>query len=289
MLTNETEYLSQHDWEPRKIEGIDVDDMLNLGIIYSPLFMHEQLVKAQDFLVTTKGPNQNAREIYAHEWLDFWIDLYQQRLESDRTDGSLFVRSNKIIPFAELSHTIDNQKLELFKNGFMPRARGLLFLGSGEGTPAHRFAIGYMSLETIPVLAFERDSYTQRNKARRNRFIPIEMLITMMSDLHTSGLITVLPERLGKDFEISDNEYYQKLFNETSADYCYATIGEPYTEEKVRRGVYADFVKIPKYESASTSERVKRLYEPESTTQSKIDRDVYKLLYMDPTLSPLAI
>lgn len=55
-----------------------------------------------------------------------------------------------------------------------------------------------------------------------------------------------------------EKEHYQGLFDKLGVDYCFADKDDPLCEQKIIRGKYAWFLRIPHLRIASTTSRVER-------------------------------
>ena len=133
---------------------------------------------------------------------------------------------------------------------------GVLFAGGLEGHVGHRFAVDWLQLHVASsVILFEQDQYLE-GKARGAAFLPLEAWASMWSYYSPHLIISVLPP---KSSDISDKDHYQRLFNLTGADYCFADESDPNRDEKRARGKPASFTLIPHYPTLRTTFRVQKL------------------------------
>ena len=221
--------------------------MLESNRPIDPVTLKTFLEKANNLLVTTPGPNLIERQLLAPEWLGWWIDYLKDA-------GKLIKQKGTIT-------NIDNIKKITAKT----RPTGVLFAGGFEGHPGHRGSVKYMEgdCHVRPIILLEQDSYIA-GKDRKGPFLPLEVRLSMWSYYSKNIVVSVLPEPpkpLEPNEEDSLNIHYQKIFDQTGADYCFADGKDRLVETKTSRGAIANFTHIPHIEYVSTTERVQQLCE----------------------------
>lgn len=231
-----TEYLQRFGKDI--VEGKRWEEMLeNNTAIERPDLIYF-LREANYHLINEPGPNRETRATFAPDWIGWWID-HLSKVGNHNTENATLVPFNSI-------------KLNIRDSS----PTGVLFVGSGEGHGGHRAAIDWMRLFVKPTMLFEQNESEWLQKKGRVPFLPLEVRLSMWSYYRPDLVISVLPK---KDKVIVESDHYQNLFDETGADYCFTTEGDPNQEEKRARGKPASFTLIPYLDVPSTTFRVQKL------------------------------
>lgn len=194
------------------------------------------LTSAKEYLTNEPGPHLAERRQYAYDWLNWWIAF--MKAQDMRSRPAL------LLPIEQIRRYQDPDT-----------KTGVLFAGGMEGHRGHRQAINWMLGFVKPILLLEQDDYLV-SKARKSPFLPLSVRLSMWGYYSPDLRISVLPKR---NPEVSERDHYQAIFDKTGADYCFATEGDPYQEEKRARGLPAGFTLIPYTPTAPTTDRVQRL------------------------------
>lgn len=227
----DVEYLKN--FRPDLLSGT-VDDMLRTGRLQDRVTLTEYLSQALNKLKTEPGPNLEYRNANADDWIGWWIRF----LNKKPNPGIL-------IPFEGIKNVLKKKKTS-----------GALFGGKSEGHNGHRFAANWMiSYVDQPILLLEREWYAE-SSPRGGRFIDLRAGISMWVYFNPKMIVSVMPQ---KDAEVMADVHYKKLFDQTGADYCFASRYDSLWEQKVKRGKSAPFLLIPDLFIQSTTSNVKRL------------------------------
>lgn len=224
------------------------------------LVLHE----ANTFLTETAGPNQERRRELAPSWLGWWIS-------SLSSADQVKIAPGKIMTLDKLGEHVVQRSTEEF---------GVLFMGGGEGTRGHRYAVDWVGNYRNPILLFEQDGYLEK-KARGGSFLPLTVRLSLWSYYNSNILLSAMPEITEG---VDENKHYQQMFDRTHADYCFATSSDPNVIAKTQRGKYMGFNVIPDFDSASTTESVMKLmpdipaFDEETEEETELERIIQKIL-----------
>lgn len=196
--------------------------------------LRQFLIEANNFLTTEPGPNLIRRRTFSDDWLGWWIRL----LDSSKKPG-------QITQFEMVSGITQTRQ----------SPKGVLFCGGLEGHRGHRWAVMWVHSFTTPILLFEQDEYLEQ-KDRGGAFLPLAVRLSMWAYYSQDSIISVLPARRGGE---SDEIFYKRIFDQTGADYHFATEGDPYQEQKRARGKPANFTLIPMAPNPRTTDMVQKL------------------------------
>lgn len=196
--------------------------------------LRQSLKGANNFLTSEPGPNLTKRRGFSDDWLGWWIRL----LDSPKKPG-------QITQFEMIPGVAKNRKWPT----------GVLFCGGLEGHRGHRWAVTWAHSFVTPVLLFEQEEYLGE-KARGGAFLPLSVRLSMWAYYSQDLIISVLPTRRNGE---SDETFYKRIFDQTGADYCFATEGDPYQEQKRGRGKAENFTLIPMTPTPHTTDMVQRL------------------------------
>lgn len=225
------EYLKN--FRPDLLSGT-VDDMMRAGKLQDRATLIEYLGGALEYLKTVPGPNLQYRKDNADGWIGWWINF----LGKDQTPGQL-------VPFENIKEVLSRDKTS-----------GVLFGGKSEGHNGHRFAVNWIADHVDqPILLLEREWYAEAD-TRGGRFIDLRAGISMWTYYNPRIIVSVMPQ---KDTEVVAEVHYQKLFDQTGADHCFASNHDRYWKQKVSRGKSTPFLLIPSVFVESTSGQVKAL------------------------------
>lgn len=225
-----------NNFRPDLLSG-NIDQMLAANQPLDKSTLVEYLRQALENLKTVPGPNLNFRIEHADDWIGWWVRFLGNKKDINR--GSL-------IPFEEIKdHLVEGNKY------------GVLFAGGLEGHDGHRFAATWMGYFVSPVLLLERDWYVE-SKSRGGAYLDLRARISMWSHFNPKGLVSVLPEKL---VGVDDDTHYKSLFDQTGADYCFASESDPFCRQKIARGKAAPFLLIPPINLQRTTDEVEKLVE----------------------------
>lgn len=122
---------SEHLHYKPKIEITDYEDLIHSKRIISPNFLVTILRDAYIYLTETPGLFISLRQLHAIPWIGWWIKY----LSTLRASDTILVPSEKIKPnLQEIRKQIEIEH----SHG---KTSGLLLMGGGEGTEAHRHAL----------------------------------------------------------------------------------------------------------------------------------------------------
>lgn len=188
---------------------------------------------ALENLKTYPGPNLQYRRDHGGDWIGWWINF----LENDTPQGQM-------VPFDKIRNILVESE-----------EYGVLFAGGLEGHGGHRFAVDHILKYVRPILLLERNKYVEQ-KARGGPYLDLRARISMWVLYNPKVIVSVLPEMPdGADPSVN----YKNLFDQTGADYCFASLSDPNFWEKVARGKSAFFTAIPNVNIQHTTYMVKRL------------------------------
>ncbi len=235
-----TEYLRH--FRPSLLGDIRYGDMIEQGMILSPSKLSSCLQEAQRFLMTEPGPHLLDRMRTTPDWLGWWI----RYLENVESSEDLFIPSAKLQTPSCIGQAVSQSD----------SSSGLIFMAGAEGTIGHREALNYMSQWVDqPILLIEPEEYMLQ-KPRGGSLLPIEVRLSMWCHHPSPAYVGMVPARPS---EVDINTFYQTVFDETHAQYCFVTAGDPNEDIKRARGETAQFTRIPFFPSPSTSEGVQKL------------------------------
>lgn len=251
------------DFRPDLLTG-DIDKMLSEGKIQDKADLTEYLGGALSHLKTYPGPNLQYRRDHADDWIGWWVNF----LDSPR-------RAGKLIPFDKI------------KESLTPGTEhGVLFSGGLEGHGGHRFAVDWMLKSVRPILLLERDGYV-REKERGGPYLDLRARASMWTLYNPRITVSVLPE-IPKG--VNPSVYYQDLFDQTGADYCFASESDPNYAEKIARGKAALFTSIPALKIQHTTHKVEKLWseeDEEETNRILNTTDTVRKLLVPPDIDDL--
>ncbi|MBI2066000.1 hypothetical protein HYT60_00640 [Candidatus Woesebacteria bacterium] len=230
-----SEYLKRFGLELIKSYGWQ--EILESGEPIDRKTLSEFLIRANEFLTTEPGPHLAQRREYSTDWLKWWIE-YIKVAGTDR-------RPALLLPINRIRRSVDPGN-----------PSGVLFAGGLEGHRGHRWAVDRMLSFVKPILLFEQDEYLA-GKERQASFLPLEVRLSMWSHYRPDLMISVLPQR---NPAVTESEHYKALFEATGADYCFATDGDQFAEQKMARGKPASFTLIPYINTEPTTFRVQKLF-----------------------------
>ena len=185
-----------------EIEVPDYNFLVNNSLILSPQVLVELLESAYKKLTKTPGKNLTLRQFYATSWLGWWID-YLSKLPRN---------NNETIFSVKMKPNLSVIKKEIEKGRKNNLSSGLLLMGGGEGTDAHRHAVDWVGrFVDIPILLIEHPEYVN-NKERGGRFLPLSIGISMWAHHPNTKLISLVPQKRPQ----SDlSHFYQDTHNQT--------------------------------------------------------------------------
>ncbi len=230
-----------------KIDIPNYNDLVENSQVISPKFLIPLLKESYEELTQTPGPNLTLRQLWAPDWLGWWIDFLGS-LPSQNTET---VHSDKLKPnLATIKGAVEKYHLE-------GKSSGLLLMGGGEGTEAHRHAQDWVAKHVdIPILLIEHPEYV-RQKQRGGRFLPLAIGLSMWAHHPRTGLISLVPRN---EFDLPPNHFYQIVHNQTGARHHFASADDPNRLAKINRGQIEDFCTIPTLDVPHTTERTKKLF-----------------------------
>jgi hypothetical protein len=228
--------------------------LLDKSEIFSPKLLLAQIERAEVFLLNADGPNKAVRARNVPIWLGFWQGLMRDIISENSFGGRDMVGTKRLAKYSELPARMSDY------NG----KTGIMSLGGGEGTPAHRECYYVMRLRLgiggAVTWALEPDEYFAY-KTREKRYLPLTMLMSMWAYLGPD-IVTVPPF----DGEAArDPDYYNNRFLQSGVQYGFGSEGEPHAEEQAARrgmeGLSPLDTLIPRLQSFSTSQGVSRASE----------------------------
>lgn len=226
------------------VESVNVSDILEKGEVIDARALREFLIEARRFLITEPGPNLARRQEYEPEWISWWINylgLFEREGQND------FVPSEKFTRLEKIADVLRSNNL----------TSGVLFMGGGEGHEGHRHAVDWMGEKVSKKILLFDQEINWTSKERGVSFLPLSVRISMWNYHLGVDFISIMPLR---DTDTDLSEHYGEVFRIVRADYCFATEGDPFADEKRRRGRQASFTLIPKLDVLSTTMRVKKLF-----------------------------
>jgi hypothetical protein len=253
MSDSESKYLTAHDWgaENALPNVFSYEGLLEYELALSPRVLIDSLRKAQDFLETTPGPNQDVRSRLAETWLGYWIDFLTP-LRDNYLPQEDYVNTAKVKAYDRL-----------VTRPLLGTSFGGLFVAGLEGHEGHRFAVNRIQelgeqWAFSPILVFEQDEYFDRYKDRKP-FLPLEVRLSLWQYYLDRGYVTVSPF---PSVEVPLNEHYANLAKSLNLAYCFSDEEDPNVLDKVRRGYMKDLrfkAVLPHLRTVSTSGLTKRL------------------------------
>lgn len=214
--------------------------------IISPNSLVDILKDAYIYLTETPGLFISFRQLNAILWIGWWIEYL----------STLPATNKNIIPSEKIKSNLHKIRKKIELEHSHGKISGLLLMGGGEGTEAHRHAQDWVARFTdISILLFEHQEYVEQ-KSRGGRFLPLSVGLSMWAHYPNTKLIGLVPRNPG---HISQNDFYQSVHDQTGAQFHFASSNDPHRLSKVRRGKYADFCTIPSIETPSTTARTRKL------------------------------
>ena len=228
------EYL--RNFRPDLLSG-NIDQMLADNRPQDKNTLVEYLGQALENLKTIPGPHLDFRREHADDWIDWWVKFLGNKRNEDR---------GLLVPFEKVkSNLVDGVKY------------GVLFAGGFEGHGGHRFAANWIRSFVFPILLLERDWYVD-TKERGGSYLDLRARASMWSYYDPNVLISVLPE---KPEGVDASVHYKNLFDQTGADYCFASESDKLYQQKIARGKPAPFLLIPAQYIQRTTDKVQKLAE----------------------------
>ena len=215
-------------------EGMNWQEMLVQGKVYSPTVVSAAIAKAWEFLRSQPGPHQSERAYLAERWFGSWHRIFRFPGQVNGFGGN-YVSSAKVLPFDRVYKAPDVEKARI------------LFMGGGAGHEGHQHLVreAANTLRTSwlggpVVVCLEPDSYFTRPeviKPRKGRFLPLELIVSMWSHYPWSDLVTVSPDKPAGE---GMGAFYERIFEELvggpDRGYCLAQAEDENREAKIRRG-----------------------------------------------------
>jgi len=234
-----------------KAEVPDYNDLVENSRVISPTFLVPLLKEAYEELTQTPGENLTLRQFCAPPWLGWWVDFLES-IATDQDEPTIY--SDKLKPNLE---AIKSAVAEHHRAG---KSSGLLLMGGGEGTEAHRHAQDHVAKHVdVPILLIEHPEYVEQ-KARGGRFLPLAIGLSMWALYPRTGLVGLVPRN---EYCLHLNHFYRGVHNLTGAEYHFASADDPNHLAKITRGQeIADFCTIPTLDvelHPPTTERTKKL------------------------------
>ncbi len=224
------------------------NDLVENSRVISPKFLIPLLREAYEKLTQTSGPNLTLRQLWGPDWLGWWIDFLTS-IAIDQDEQT--IHSDKLKPdLATIKGVVEKHHLE-------GKSSGLLLMGGGEGTEAHRHAQDWVAKHVdIPILLIEHPEYVEQ-KERGGRFLFLAIGLSMWAHHPRTGLISLVPRN---EFDLPPNHFYQIVHNQTGARHHFASADDPNRLAKINRGQkIKDFCTIPTLDVPHTTERTRRL------------------------------
>jgi hypothetical protein len=221
-------------FRPDLLSG-NIDQMLAENRPEDKTVLLAYLEQALEFLNTEPGPHLDFRRGHVGDWIGWWIKFLESK--NDEACGLL-------VPF-------DKVKGSLVQG----REYGVLFAGGFEGHAGHRFAANWMKQFVNPIFLLERDGYIE-SKLRGGPYLDLRARVSMWAFYNPNVLASVLPE---KPEDVDGDVHYKGLFDQTGANYCFASKSDPLCQQKIARGKTAPFTLIPDVNIQSTSDGVEKL------------------------------
>lgn len=229
-----------------KVELPEYDELFSSEMVISPKLLVKILEEALLYLTETPGLNISIRQLFSASWIGWWIKYL----------NTLPITNSDLIPSKKIKTRLSKIKEELFTEHQNNKTSGLLLMGGGEGTEAHRYAQDWVAkFVDLPVLLFEPPEYVNK-KSRGGRFLPLSMGVSMWAHYPNTSFIGLIPKNTEN---VSADIFYQSVHDEAGAQFHFASENDPNCYSKIKRGKLADFCLIPSLDTASTTIRTRKL------------------------------
>jgi hypothetical protein len=223
-----------------------IEELILKKSILNPGLVAQAVGVAMMHLSTHPGPNLEKRRRLVYDWLGLW-DLLLKGLEDD---GGVYVKRDCVVQFEEAKERV---------RGFreLEKTSGVLLMATGEGTPGHRWAVGWMLRHVgVGFLGLEGEGYFLRHPGRRRPYFPLAIRASMWGWFDPRLRIFPIPP-LNTETEAV---FYDNMVGELGPDYSFASIADPNQAAKRARGLKgAKFTLISELASEHTASRVGQL------------------------------